>query len=55
MSIRLSRNGHSLTANVKYDAGVAENTIVIPLGFEQILAHEISDNLSQGVSVTIEV
>ncbi len=54
-TIRLSRNGQSLSASVKYDSEVAPNTIVIPLGFEEIPAHKLSDNLIQGVSVNIEV
>lgn len=50
-SVTLTHRDHSITAKLNFDPGVAENTVVIPLGFDQISAYEISDNMVNGVPV----
>ncbi len=51
--VRLSSNGNAITAKIKLDKRVAEGTIVIPLGFDQIPAHELAVNLMNGLPVNI--
>lgn len=51
--IKLSVNGNSLQAKVKLDKGVAEQTILIPTGFDQLPIHELGNNLLNGIAVEI--
>lgn len=52
--VLLSANGRSIQAKIKCDSQVAEETVVIPLGFDQIPAHELGVNLLNGMSVDIQ-
>lgn len=52
--VRLNANGSTITAKIKWDERVAENTLVIPLGFEkEIPVHDLGTNLMNGLSVEI--
>lgn len=53
-SVRVSVNGNSIEGKIKFDEGVAEGTIVIPLGFEdEIPVHELGTRLTNGLEVEI--
>lgn len=52
--VRLASNGQSFSAKVKIDDGVADGTIVIPLGFEkEIPARELGPSFMNGLEVEI--
>ena len=52
--VNLSGNGHLIRAKIKLDESVAENTVVIPLGFEtSIPAYELGPNLLNGLSIEV--
>jgi NADH-quinone oxidoreductase subunit G len=52
--VRVTANGNSIVAKIRFDERVAENTIVIPLGFEkEIPVHELGTNLMNGLAVEI--
>ena len=52
--VKLSSQNGTLTAKVKLDDKVAENTVVVPIGFEKVAAYELGPNLINGLSVGIE-
>ncbi len=52
--VLLTANGQSIRAKIKYDSQVAEETVVIPLGFDEIPAHELGVNLMNGMSIDIQ-
>jgi NADH-quinone oxidoreductase subunit G len=52
--VRLKANEYSITAKIKLDDRVAENTIVLPLGFEQVPTHELGTNLLNGIPIEIQ-
>jgi len=53
-TVRLSANGNSIKAKIQFDEGVAEGTIVLPLGFEQeIPVHELGVRLMNGLRIEI--
>lgn len=45
---------NSLKAKVKWDTGVAPDTIVIPMGYKSLPVHELSPQLINGIEVGIE-
>ena len=50
--IRLSVSGNAIVVTMKWDARVAESTVVLPLGFEhQIPVHELGKNLMNGLLI----
>ncbi|MCE5295236.1 MAG: NADH-quinone oxidoreductase subunit NuoG [Chlamydiales bacterium] len=49
--ITLKANGHTITGPLMLDATVAKNTVVIPLGFKSLNAHELGQNLLNGLAV----
>lgn len=51
---RISVNGTSIMATVHCDEAVAQGTIVLPLGFEQVPTHELAPNLLNGMQVHLE-
>lgn len=53
-SVKLRANGNAITAPVQYDERVAEGTVVVPLGFEEIPVHDLGVNLLNGLPVTLE-
>ena len=52
--VRLSANGNEIEAKVTLDDTVAAGTIVIPLGFDAIPAHDLGINLFNGMEIEIE-
>jgi NADH-quinone oxidoreductase subunit G len=55
-TVRLSANGNSFVAKVKFDEQVAAHTIVLPLGFEkEVSVHELGTNLMNGLAVEIKL
>ncbi len=52
--VRLTNNGHSIHVKVKLDERVANETVIVPLGFSQIPAHEFGSNLMNGLPVNVE-
>lgn len=53
-TIGISANGNTVQGKIKLDEGVAEETIVVPLGFPEIPVHELGLNLMNGTSVRIQ-
>lgn len=53
--ITLSVGNNAITAKVKLDDRVAEGTVVIPLGFDQVPAHELGTNLLNGLLVNLGI
>jgi len=53
--IRVKSNGKMLMGQVKVDDGVADGTLVLPLGFEEVPVYELGANLLNGLPVEIEV
>ncbi len=51
--VRLSANGNTIVAKVQLDKHVALNTIVLPLGFDDLPVHELGDNLLNGMEIEI--
>jgi NADH-quinone oxidoreductase subunit G len=51
--IHISHEANSVEGEVQFDPQVAENTIIIPLGFNQISAYELSDNPVHGFFVEV--
>lgn len=51
--VAISYEGNSFEAPLKWDSGVAENTVMIPLGFDQIPVYELGDNPIHGFSVEV--
>ncbi|MBA3957098.1 MAG: NADH-quinone oxidoreductase subunit NuoG [Parachlamydiaceae bacterium] len=58
------RHGHVVTirskegfleAKLHWDTNVAEETIVIPVGFKQIAAYELDRNLTNGIAIDVEI
>lgn len=52
--VRVTANGNSIVAKIKFDKQVAKGTIVLPLGFEQeIPVHDLGTRLVNGMQVEI--
>lgn len=53
-TVRISANGNSIVAKIKFDEQVAAETIIIPLGFEkEVPVHELGTRLMNGLPVEI--
>lgn len=52
--VRIHANGNSITSKISFNPAIAEGTLVLPLGFEQIAVSDLSPNLWNGIPVTIE-
>jgi NADH-quinone oxidoreductase subunit G len=52
--ISIKAKEDSITAKVKLDPGVAEGTIVLPLGFEDVPVHNLGVNLLNGLAIEIK-
>ncbi len=52
--VRVHANGNSITSKVKFDSRVAEGTLLLPLGYEEVAVGDLSPNYWNGVAVTIE-
>lgn len=51
--VHLKANSKTITAKVKLESGVHEQTIVLPLGFEELPVHEFGIELLNGLQVEI--
>lgn len=51
--VQLSAYGNCLQAKIQWDEKVAQETIVVPLGFDQIPAYNLGTNLLNGLAVEI--
>lgn len=54
VQIETKEKGNRISAPIEFDAGVALNTIVIPLGFDEIPAHDLDVHLTNGLIVEIK-
>lgn len=52
-TVKLTANGNSIFAKVKLDSRVAESTVVLPLGFEEVPAYELNAKLLNGFEVEL--
>lgn len=52
--VKLTANGNEILAKVKLDGSVAEKTIVLPLGFDQVPVYQLNSHLINGFEVEIE-
>lgn len=53
--VNISANGNTITGRIKIDKGVAEGTVVLPIGFAEIPVHELGMNLLNGMIINIQV
>lgn len=53
-SVSLTANGSTIDAKAKLDMRVSQGTVVIPLGFDRIKAHELDLTLWNGMPVAIQ-
>lgn len=51
--VRLSANNNTILAQIKEDAKVADETCVLPLGFEECPVQELGLNLKNGLAIEI--
>lgn len=51
--VHIKANGHSIKAQIKLDGQVAEETIVLPLGFDKIRVHDLNKSLMNGLVVEV--
>lgn len=51
--VKIGANDNTITGIIKYDAGVAEGTIVLPIGFPELPVHELGMNLLNGMPIEI--
>ena len=51
--IMIGTDQNTIEAKISWDDGVAENTLVLPLGFEQISVYELAPNLLSGLKVKV--
>lgn len=51
--VSIRANGSTIQANLRFDEKVSHGTLVIPLGYPEILVHDLADNLFNGLSVEI--
>jgi NADH-quinone oxidoreductase subunit G len=52
--VRLHANDNSITTKLTFDERVAEGTLILPLGFEEVPVAELGANLLNGLPITIE-
>jgi NADH-quinone oxidoreductase subunit G len=52
--VSIHANGNSITAKVHVDKRVAEKTVVLPLGFEEVPVQELGVNLLNGLTVELK-
>lgn len=53
-TINITANENKISVKVQLDDGVAQGTIVLPLGFPQIPVHNLAENLINGLVVSLE-
>jgi len=51
----LSFNGSTINGKCKFDQGVSEGTVVLPLGFDEIPVHELAANLLNGMVLNVSI
>lgn len=52
--VKLKSNEGAIEGNVTLCKRIAQNTVVVPLGFPELAAHELSENLLNGLEVKVE-
>jgi len=52
--VHLSHNGATIQGKIRLDKNVADGTIVIPLGFDELPAQELGVNLLNGIILQVE-
>lgn len=52
-TISLSLNGNSIQAKVQLDKNVAEGTVVVPIGFDQLPVQNLASNLLNGLTLEL--
>lgn len=52
--VRVSHNGQSIVGKLQLDKAIADRTVVLPLGFDQIPVQELGTNLLNGLEVDIK-
>lgn len=52
--VRISANGSSIVGKVTVDDSVALETVVVPLGFDQIPVHDLAPQLVNGLEIEIQ-
>lgn len=52
-SVQIKANGNAITAKVKLDKRVAEGTLVLPLGFDEVPVHNLAMTLVNGLAVEL--
>lgn len=53
--VRIEANGSAISGKVKLDNRVAEGTLLLPLGFDELPVHDLALNLVNGLSVKIKL
>lgn len=48
-----AKNGKSISVKIKFDKGVAEGTLVLPVGFDEIPVYELEANLINGLEIEL--
>ncbi len=51
--VELTANNKTISAKVSLDKNVAEKTLVLPLGFDELSVHEFGANLLNGLQVQL--
>jgi NADH-quinone oxidoreductase subunit G len=51
--VQLKAHAKTVTAKVKLETGIAENTVVLPIGFDELPVYELGINLLNGLHVEI--
>lgn len=51
--VKIKVDENAIFAKVSLDAGVAEGTVVLPLGFAELPVHDLADNLLNGLALEI--
>lgn len=54
-TVSIEADGNSITSKIKFDAGVAKGTAVLPLGFEELPSRELGANLMNGLAVELKI
>lgn len=52
--VHVHANNHKIPATLEFDEGVALNTLVLPLGFDEIPVHDLDVHLQNGLIVEIK-
>ncbi len=53
-TVEVEANGKTIRATVQFDIQVAKNTVVIPMGFNELNVFDLGQNLLNGLPVTLK-